>query len=286
MNARRASSSRASCRRMRSNACASSPTSSRPESTTGSLEVARGDAVGRPLEPPQAPGEERRGGPAGEDGEAERDEARPDEPRPDEVDVLHRRPERRREEQDVAVPVGHRRLGERLAGARDDAPRGCERPRGPERDRVGDDVRGEPRPARVGDDEERRASRRARRGEEDGPARVRRARRVVDEVLVGRPRLGGRDLVGRLGEEREPAVHEPVLERRDEGDPDDAERAGDDDGQREAEPRADAPEQRHRQPRRRYPTPRTVWMSAGSCGSDSIFSRRWRTWTSIVRGSR
>ena len=57
--------------------------------------------------------------------------------------------------------------------------------------------------------------------------------------------------MGGLGEEREAAVHEPVLEGRDEGDPDDAERTGDDDGQREAEPRADAAEQTHRQPRRR-----------------------------------
>ena len=35
-----------------------------------------------------------------------------------------------------------------------------------------------------------------------------------------------------------------------------------------------------------YRDPRTVKMNSGSFGSDSIFSRRWRMWTSMVRGSR
>ena len=38
--------------------------------------------------------------------------------------------------------------------------------------------------------------------------------------------------------------------------------------------------------RKRYPTPRTVKMYSGSLASRSSFSRRWRMWTSIVRGSR
>src|SRR4051794_12013205 len=38
--------------------------------------------------------------------------------------------------------------------------------------------------------------------------------------------------------------------------------------------------------RKRYPTPRTVKRYSGSLASSSSFSRRWRMWTSIVRGSR
>ena len=53
----------------------------------------------------------------------------------------------------------------------------------------------------------------------------------------------------------------------------------------EREPAADAPERVHLS-RKRYPTPRTVRMYSGVRGSASSFSRRCRTWTSIVRGSR
>jgi len=38
--------------------------------------------------------------------------------------------------------------------------------------------------------------------------------------------------------------------------------------------------------RKRCPTPRTVNRYSGSFASVSSFSRRWRMWTSIVRGSR
>src|SRR6185295_13809860 len=62
-------------------------------------------------------------------------------------------------------------------------------------------------------------------------------------------------------------------------------RQRDDRHEGEAEPRTDALERVHRS-RKRYPTPRTVWMNTGSRGSCSSFSRKWRTWTSIVRGSR
>ena len=66
---------------------------------------------------------------------------------------------------------------------------------------------------------------------------------------------------------------------------DDRERAADDDEQREREPSADRAERVHRS-RKRYPTLRTVRMYSGLRESRSSFSRRWRTWTSIVRGSR
>ena len=59
----------------------------------------------------------------------------------------------------------------------------------------------------------------------------------------------GEEALRRFGQEADPAVHEPALERGHENDPDDREGAGDDDRQREAEAGADAPEREpHRQP--------------------------------------
>src|SRR4029077_7087268 len=66
---------------------------------------------------------------------------------------------------------------------------------------------------------------------------------------------------------------------------DDAERDRHHQQQREAELGPDAlNEPPHG--RKRYPTPRTVRMNSGSLGSRSSFSRRWRTCTSTLGGSR
>jgi len=54
-----------------------------------------------------------------------------------------------------------------------------------------------------------------------------------------------------LGEEDETAVHEPVLQGRDERDPDHRQRPGHDDGEREAQAGADAAEPVHDQSRSR-----------------------------------
>ena len=85
-------------------------------------------------------------------------------------------------------------------------------------------------------------------------------------------------------------VHEPVLETRDDHQVDDRQRAGDraeeDECELDRQRRPKTGHGAHQLSRNRYPAPRTVKMYSGSLGSRSIFSRRWRTWTSIVRGSR
>ena len=63
------------------------------------------------------------------------------------------------------------------------------------------------------------------------------------------------------------------------------ESAADDREQSQRQLDADAPGDAHPS-RKRYPAPRTVRISSGSRDSCSIFSRRCRTCTSIVRGSR
>ena len=80
------------------------------------------------------------------------------------------------------------------------------------------------------------------------------------------------------------------LERRHDHQVRAAERAADDQEQRDRERRADPAREAHpavaTPSRNRYPAPRTVRISSGSRASRSIFSRRCRTCTSIVRGSR
>ena len=163
------------------------------------LEIAGGDAVGGPLQAADAAREGAGGPPADEDREAEGDEASPDEPGADDVDVLERRPQRRRVQEDVPVLVRKRHLGERLVLAADDAPGERARRRRLERDRVVGDVLGETRATRVGGDEEGGGTARRRGGEDDGPVGVGGPRRVVDEILVGLDRLGALDLTRGLG---------------------------------------------------------------------------------------
>ena len=136
----------------------------------------------------------------------------------------------------------------------------------------------EPPAARVLVDVEPLADRR----EHDDAVRgegVRELRRAPEPALVevgdrADLPLGAGDLV----------VDEPLVERRHDRRVDDRERCGDEHEQREPEPDGDA--EAHQASRKRYPTPRTVKMYSGRRGSVSSFSRRWRTCTSIVRGSR
>src|SRR5262245_59463189 len=85
---------------------------------------------------------------------------------------------------------------------------------------------------------------------------------------------------------REPRLGQPALERRDDDQVDESERAGQHEQERQAEACADAADEALHRSRKRYPAPRTVRMYCGSAGSRSSFSRTCRTWTSIVRGSR
>ena len=76
-------------------------------------------------------------------------------------------------------------------------------------------------------------------------AGVGRTRLLVHEVLRGIRRDLSGDRARRGGELRQPTVDEAPLERRDERDPDDGERPGHDDGERQCEAGTDAPERVH-----------------------------------------
>ena len=115
-----------------------------------------------------------------------------------------------------------------------------------ERDRILGDGAGRAGAAGVGGDAQRR-----RAPKEHSAVRIRRAGRVVDERPVGGRDLGTGDLTRGLGEEDEPAVHEPVLQRRHERDPDHCQRSSHDDSEGEAEPGADAAKRVHDQSRSR-----------------------------------
>src|SRR5581483_1339266 len=136
-------------------------------------EVAGGDPVGGALEAANPPREERRGPEPGDEGDGEPDERGPEQPGAYEIDVLERRMERRREEQDVAGAVRDRGFREIPAPAVDAAALHADRGLGPERHRVARD--------RIGDGELRRVEDRI----EDGP-RPRAERLEVDDARVGR----------------------------------------------------------------------------------------------------
>ncbi len=213
------------------------------------LEVPGGDPLGRPLEPPDPAREDRRRGEPDDEGEREGDEAGPEEARANESDVLERRAERRREEQDVAGAVGDRRLGVGITAAADAAGLDAGKERRPEGDLVLGDILGNGQVGGVengADDAERE------RGVVDDPG-VGAPRSLIDEILADRPLIRLLRLLehpaGGVGELGQLPVHEPALERRHERNPDDRERPEDDDRQREAQPRTDAPEGIH--PRKR-----------------------------------
>src|SRR6185436_19717577 len=79
-----------------------------------------------------------------------------------------------------------------------------------------------------------------------------------------------------------------VLERRQQRGRRDRERQGArrHEGDQEPPAQAGAAEDLSHCSRKRYPAPRTVRIRLGSSGFSSSFSRRWRMWTSIARGSR
>ncbi len=139
-------------------------------------------------------------------------------------------------------------LRERLAAAIDAAPLDRAARGGVTRERVADDVGRAEDVLRVVLRQQRGRAAAAERLEVDD-ARVRGARGIVDEVLVHAD--GARVAAKSLTRDRElrqlPAL-ETALERRHERDPDDAERARDDERQRDAEPGPDAPERVHEPP--------------------------------------
>ena len=204
--------------------------------------------------------------------------------------------DRRREEQDVARHERNRDLGKGLVAALDTSAGDARVLGGLEADRVVTDG------ARARGRVRERPDRQGFRTEDlvDDDARVGQERRRVGEAVDGqrvaevaaRVRAGVR-VRGRLRvalELVEPLRHEPPLERRHDHQIRPAEGAAHDQEQRDRERRADPAREAHpavvTPSRNRYPAPRTVRISSGSRASRSIFSRRCRTCTSIVRGSR
>ena len=88
---------------MRSNARASSPTSSCPEIDDRLVEHPVGDALGRPLEPPDAAREHPRAGVADDEDERKHEAAGDQQPALDEAHVPERAIERRGQEQHAPV---------------------------------------------------------------------------------------------------------------------------------------------------------------------------------------
>ena len=104
MNSRRASSSCARRTRIRSNASASSPSSSPPRVHDRLVEAPAGDPVGRALEPADAAREDRGAAVAEQRARQQRHAARGEQEAPlDELDVRERVAERRRQEQHVPL---------------------------------------------------------------------------------------------------------------------------------------------------------------------------------------
>ena len=150
------------------------------------LEVAGRDPIGGALEPPDSTRKNGRGAVADEERQPECDETRPEQASPHEVDVFERVPQRRGDQQDVAVPVGDRGFGVGVpapldAGALD--ARSGHRAQG---DRIADDVLREREVRRV-EDRRQGGLATAERVEVHDPG-VGCAGLLVHEVLVGRRR--------------------------------------------------------------------------------------------------
>ena len=256
----------------------------------GLVERSLGDPVGGPLQTAEPACMHLRDREPEHDGDQQRRERGEEQPPLDECDGCELVRERARQQHHVAP--GEQRHGDLGvlapvvpdAGAdRTDARRGTERRRVPLH--LGAADRG-----RVGKREQRPFLRSAADTEDDDP-RVRDESRLVDEVaerevVLRDPRreVDRQDLrVGLLLIEL--GLDEAALERGHDDRVRGEERATDDDEQRQRQLDADAAGDGHPS-RKRYPAPRTVRISSGSRGSCSIFSRRWRTCTSIVRGSR
>src|SRR4029079_5776913 len=142
--------------------------------------------------------------------------------------------------------------------------------------------------AGVGDHDERRL--RLREDAESDDAGVRLDSEALDPILPAERVLRefARQRRPKLRELLQSGVPEPPLERRHHDHVRGPESAGDDADEDEDDAGPDSTRQRHAgySVRKRYPAPRIVRISSGVLGSLSIFSRRCRTCTSIVRGSR
>jgi len=262
----------------------------------GLVELTLRDPVRGTLEAPDAARVERRCGAPEDRGDRDRDARRVQHPP---LHDAHRRElvlDRRREEQHVAGDERNGDLGKRLVAALDTSAGDARVLGGLEADRVVADGacgrgRVRERPDRQGlrtedlvDDDARVGQERRRVGEAvDGQRFAEVAARVGPCVRVrGRLRVA-LQLV-------EPLRHEPALEGGDDHQIRAAQRAAHDQEQRDRQRRSDPAREAHpavaRPSRNRYPAPRTVRISSGSRASRSIFSRRCRTCTSIVRGSR
>jgi hypothetical protein len=160
----------------------------------------------------------------------------------DESDVLKRRAQGGREEQDVSGTVGNRHLGVLIPAAGHAAPLQAQAWRRASRHRIALDIPGQEQMAGI---EDRQENASGKRPEVDDP-RVGPAGGLIDEILARRrvSRLL-EHASSRARELRQPLGDEPALERWDEGDPDDGQRAEHDNAQREAQPRSDTPQRIH-----------------------------------------
>ena len=261
----------------------------------GLVELTLRDPVRGTLEAPDAARVERRRRAAEDRRDRERDTRRVEHPP---LHDTHRRElvlDRRREEQDVARHERHRDLGKRPAAALDTSAGDARVLGGVEADRVVADLPG----GRGGVGE--RPERQGLRPEDlvDDDPRVHQERGRVDEGVDGqrvvevaarvRPGIRVRGRLRVALELVEALRDESPLERRHDHQICTAERAAHDQEQRDRQRRANPAREAHpteAPSRNRYPAPRTVRISSGSRASRSIFSRRCRTCTSIVRGSR
>jgi len=144
------------------------------------VEIAGGNALGRAFQPPNPAREHGCGAEACNQGDAKRGQTRPEEARFDEIDVLKRRAQRGREEQDVAGAVGHRHLGVLVSATGHTAPLQAQAFGRSSRHRIALDI---PRKEQMAGVEDRQENASRERPEVHDP-RVRPAGSLIDEILA------------------------------------------------------------------------------------------------------
>ena len=225
---------------MRSNAVARSPSSSFARVDHRLVEAAAGDPLGRALEPQDPLRVQRCEQIAGDDGEEQADQARKEEPSLDQLQARDRVGERVAEQDhDALVLERNRHLGEAAAAPVDGAalePRGCASPSSATGSRAtSSDADG----VRVAEDERLVLEDRV-----DDDAGLEDGGRPLGELLLAADlrRVVARDSLRVHLQLVELRVHELGLERGHDDQIDEAERAGDDDEQRERESKPDPAE--------------------------------------------